>query len=49
MKEELESKPDNWRQSGEGGVNRWIGKEEKKMKKLEEGDISYGIGSTSME
>jgi len=39
----------DWRQSGEGGINRWIGKKEKKLKELENADNKYGIGSTSME
>ena len=29
--------------------NRWISEDEKKFKKFEDEDSSYGIGSTSME
>jgi hypothetical protein len=42
-------KLDNWCQSGEGGKNRWISEDERKFKKFEAEDSSYGIGSTSME
>jgi heat shock protein HslJ len=49
MSDWIKEKQDDWRQSGEGGINRWIGKKEKKSKELENADNKYGIGSTSME
>ncbi len=49
MNNDVEEKQDDWRQSGEGGVNRWMCKIEKKLRELESEDRKYGIGSTSME